>query len=194
MPKKRGPAALLAVWLAVTPLTGHATPPHDEGSAEGTPAAVTLERGAAVELMVLTEVASGRAQAGDLVKLRVNAPVIIGGAVVVPVGTPAYGRVEKSEQTGGALQRGSLSVSLTHILIGDQRLSLLGAFDRRGQGGKNDDAVKLLLAPMYVLFSPGNLAKLKAGDLVVGHIGETYRVEQVGQKTTFQSTGEEMVR
>ncbi|HUH50148.1 MAG TPA: hypothetical protein VLZ56_09885, partial [Mycoplana sp.] len=84
-----------------------------------------------------------------------------------------------------ALQRGSLSISLTHIALGDQRISLLGAFDRRGKGGKNDDAVKMLLAPMYVLFSPGNSAKLKAGDIVVGRVGESYRVERAGGAFTF---------
>ena len=118
-----------------------------------------------VRLMVMREVDSSQAKEGDIVRLAVDAPTSFNGRPI-PVGTPAYGVVERARGSGVALRRGQLEVRLTHLMLGDERIELAGALRDRGEGGKVDDAAKVLLAPMYILFARGNVAKLKAGEIV----------------------------
>ena len=133
-----------------------------------------LPSGSRVELMVLTEVSSARAKPGDLVKLRVQKPLLVDGAVAVPVGTPAFGVVEQLEKSGSILKAGEITVSLTEIQLGDRKIRLSGAYSRDGKGGKNDDAVKAVLVPLYALFAPGNSGKLKAGELLTASVDGDY--------------------
>ena len=118
-----------------------------------------------VRLMVMREVDSSAAEEGDVVRLAVDAATSFNGRPI-PVGTPAFGVVERASGSGAALRRGKLEVRLTHLMLGAERIELAGALRDRGEGGKADDAAKVLLAPMYILFARGNVAKLKAGEIV----------------------------
>lgn len=122
-----------------------------------------------IRLMVMREVNSSKAKPGDIVKLIVDQPFEIGG-VTVPAGTPAFGTVHEAKDAGAALQRGKLEVRLSHIALGDRLLPLRGDLLDRGEGGKSDDAAKVLLAPIYILFARGNVAKLRAGEIVYAEI------------------------
>lgn len=125
-----------------------------------------LPADAAIELMVLREVDSDRAMPGDPVRLRVNRPVMVGDIEVIPVGAAAQGVVTASRKSGAALHRGHLSVSITSITLGETTIELSTTLEQHGRGGANDDALKALLAPMWVLFARGNAARLKAGELL----------------------------
>ncbi len=137
------------------------------GAASGAGIAQTVPPGEAgrVRLMVMREVDSSQAKEGDVVRLAVDAATSFDGRLI-PVGTPAFGLVERASDSGVALRRGKLEVRLTHLMLGEERIELAGAVRDRGEGGKADDAAKVLLAPMYILFARGNVAKLKAGEIV----------------------------
>ncbi len=135
-------------------------------SAELPEASLILPGGSKIALMVLTEVSSQRARPGDVVKLRVAEPVSVDGVTVVPPGTPVFGTVMSSTKSGAALQRGQVAVDISSLVLPSGTVKLTGNFHRTGTGGKNDDLVKTVLAPMYVLFSPGNSGKLKAGEVL----------------------------
>lgn len=122
-----------------------------------------------IRLMVMREVNSSKAKAGDVVKLIVDQSFDVDG-IIVPAGTPAFGTVREAKDGGAALQRGKLEVSLTHIAIGDRHLPLRGDVLDKGEGGKADDAAKVLLAPIYILFARGNVAKLRAGEIVYAEL------------------------
>lgn len=70
-------------------------------------------RGTAIELMVLKEVNSRTAKAGDSVILRVNAPVKIGGVIVIPVGAAAHAEVIAVSGTSAAGGKGQISLRLS---------------------------------------------------------------------------------
>src|SRR5947209_7764093 len=72
-------------------------------------------RGQPVQLMVLHEVNSRQAKPGDRFPLRVNAPVLVDGAVVVPVGASAWGEVVAASGTGIAGGRGHVSMRLVRL-------------------------------------------------------------------------------
>ena len=126
--------------------------------------------GTTVELMILNEVSTRSAAPGTPVKLRLNKPVVIDGVTVLAVGTPAFGVVEASKDSNIALQRGVLGVRITHLESGGQIIPLDSAITVKSRGGSADDALKVVLVPIYALFAPANSAKLKAGELLTATV------------------------
>lgn len=126
--------------------------------------------GLPIELMVMTEVTTASARRGDPVKLRVHRPVLHDGAMIVPEGAAAFGEVLDLSRSGIAMKRGGLSIRLTRVVVNGRDLPLDGAFGTRGRGGKSDDLVKVVLAPFYFPFAPGNSGKFKAGEVVTGRL------------------------
>lgn len=140
--------------------------------------------GTAVELMVLSEVSTRNAVAGTPVKLRLNKPVVVDGVTILPVGTPAFGVVEASKDSGMALQRGTLGVRLTHLETAGQTIKLDSRVTVKSRGGSADDALKVIMVPLYALFAPANSAKLKAGELLTASIaGGAPDANESAQKT-----------
>jgi hypothetical protein len=135
------------------------------------PAAVpAIPPGMQVELMVLNEVSTRNASPGTPVKLRLNKPVIVDGQTVLPVGTPAFGVVEASKDSSIALQRGTLGVRITHLELDGERIPLDSSVSVKSKGGSADDAIKVIMVPLYALFAPANSAKLRAGELLTATI------------------------
>jgi hypothetical protein len=133
-----------------------------------------LPAGTAIELMVLTEVSADRARAGDVVKLMLNKPIVRDGRTLVAAGAHAYGEVVSVGKSGPALKAGALQVRLRRLVVDGQNLPIDGSVEQKGHGGKSDDAVKVVLVPLYALFAPGNSGKLKAGDLVAAFLTHAY--------------------
>lgn len=128
--------------------------------------------GTPITLMVLTEVDSNRQQPGDRVKLRVHEALGADGRTILPVGTLAFGEVLATDKAGPALKKGTLAISLVEVMLGDRTVPLKAEITRKGKGGEADDALKIVLVPLYALFAPGNAAKLRAGELVSADLAE----------------------
>lgn len=116
--------------------------------------------------MVLLEIDSDRAAPGDPVKLRVNRPVKVGSAIVVPVGAAAQGEVVGTQSSGAMMRRGRLAVKVTSVTIGDRTVPLGAPTERRARGGGGEDLWRLAFTPAWLLFARGNSAKLKAGEVL----------------------------
>lgn len=144
----------------------------DEGDFGNPPPNETLvlPAGSEIELMVLLEIDSDRAQAGDPVKLRVNRPVRVGRAVVVPVGTVAQGEVVSVTSSGALMRRGRLAVKTTSLTVGDRTIALDAPSERRSREGGGEDLWRLAFTPAWLLFARGNSAKLKAGELLSAEV------------------------
>jgi hypothetical protein len=147
------------------------TPAVAQAPASGAPVLV-LPAGTAIELMIVREVDSDRSRPGDPVKLRVNAPVVIDGTIVIPVGAQAHGEVTDISSSSGLLKRGRLAVDITSISVGDASIPLGTMLEQEARGGESDDFLKIALAPMWLPFSRGNSAKLKAGELLSVQVDE----------------------
>lgn len=159
----------LIFWTAVAAVASTGAFAQDAPSARPVPPSIMP--GTEVELMVLSEVNTRISAPGSVVRLRLNKPVLIDGKIALPVGTPAFGKVESLEKSAIAGTRGTISVRMTHIEAAGGRIPLAeDLLVYQARGGKHDDAAKLLLAPFYAPFSPANSAKLKAGELVHARI------------------------
>lgn len=131
---------------------------------------VTEPAGVPVELMVMTEVSTARARAGDLVKLRVHRPVEQDGVTLVPEGAAAFGEVLRVRPGGMAMKKGALAIRLTRVVVNGRDMPLDGILDTKGRGGKGDGVAKVILAPFYAPFAPGNSARFKAGEIITGRL------------------------
>jgi len=129
-------------------------------------------QGMAVELMVLREVNSRSASAGDRFRLRVNAPVVLEGATVIPVGTSAWGEVISAKGTGAAGGRGQLSLRLLHVDTAWGPIQLTGTRGAEGDANTGGVILGVLGFGILGLLNKGGNATFKAGDIIRGQIAE----------------------
>lgn len=128
--------------------------------------------GVPLTLMIMTEVDSNRAQPGTPIKLRLHEPVVADGFVVIPKGAAATGEVVSNAKSGLTLKKGTITIRMKELAYGDRRFPMSTELVRKGKGGKADDALKVILVPIYALFAPGNSARLKAGELLTAPIDQ----------------------
>ena len=176
-----GLSLLVVGQLAGAQAIAPASPP-EQGVGMGTeapptmamvPAAARLERGTLVNLMVLTEVNSRDSRPGHQFKLRVHQPVTVGGQTVIPEGALAWGEVANAQRTGAVGQAGELGVRLLYVEVDGARIRLNGQRASTGSSAADKVVLSVLGFGLLGLLAKGNNAKLKAGDLVDGHVAET---------------------
>lgn len=172
-------AALLALPTAALgqPATAAATDQSPPNLAE--PAAVLLPRDTPIELMAVAEVRTDRVVPGARFRLRVHKPVMIDGRVVVPAGTPAFGRVIAAEKAGNVGKSGKMTAELLHVALGDLEIPIEGEHSARGRGS-GSVAVAMLAGGLMGLFHRGNNAKIKAGELITGFVAEDMALDLTG--------------
>lgn len=137
------------------------------------PAAPVLPAGTPVQLMVVNEVSTKVAKAGDRFLLRVNAPVTVDGKIVIPIGATGYGEVLKAAGNGALGHAGTLAARLLYLEVGGRHLRLRGDAAEAGKSGTTANVLGFVMlgwAAPLALLSPGNNAKLKAGQLLTGYL------------------------
>lgn len=167
-------AALIACLLCanVTAVAQEAlapAPPPAPAIATPTPHWV---QGTDVELMVVREVNSRSAKAGDRFRLRVNAPVVLEGATVIPVGSSAWGEVISARETGAAGGRGQLSLRLLHVDTAWGPVRLSGTKGAEGAANTGGVILGVLGFGLLGLLNKGGNASFKAGDIIHGYVVE----------------------
>ena len=117
------PAGVLA--QPVAPQTPAETPaPRRMPSDDGPCCLVTA--GTAVAVEVVDALSTHDIKSGDLFALRLAAPVIVNGEVVLPAGTPGVGKVVQASKPGMGGKGAKLVVSAEYLTVGGRRLPLQG--------------------------------------------------------------------
>lgn len=125
--------------------------------------------GTKITLMVLKEVNSRDAQPGQRFKLRVNDPVVVNGAVVIPVGAFAWGEVLSADGTEVAGGKGRLSAKLLYVETPAGPLPIAGTQGIEGKANTAGVVIGVLSFGLAGLLMKGGNALLKAGDILVGY-------------------------
>lgn len=139
-------------------------------AAGAVPAGIIVRRDTPVHLMVMSEVSTKERGIGYRFKLRVNQPIIVGGAVVIPVGTLAWGEVTSASSSGNVGKSGTLSAKLLHIDLNGTLVPLTGETQAAGKSGSGEAVMAVLALGVFGLFAKGNNAKIKAGELMTGFV------------------------
>ncbi|MES2173276.1 MAG: hypothetical protein V4523_04945 [Pseudomonadota bacterium] len=132
-----------------------------------------LAAGTPVRLMVLKEINSRTARLGDRFKLRVDEPIYINGAAVVPVGATAWGEIASVEKNGAVGKGGRLGTKLLYLDLPSGRVALRGEYADRGDGNGAGVVLAVVGFGILGLLTGGDSARLKAGDTFTGYVDVT---------------------
>jgi hypothetical protein len=165
----RSAALLLLAAPGASPAAAQQEPVRATIAAPAKPAdkedAILVQQDTPIRLMVLHEVSTRSAQAGDRFVLRVDEPVIVEGVTVIPVGAKAWGEVLAAQKSGHVGKAGKISARLLSVEVGGQQIPISGENKSAGESGVNQVALGALGLGPFALFARGNNAKLKAGDI-----------------------------
>ena len=137
---------------------------------------VLLKRDTPIHLMVMSEVSTKERGIGYRFKLRVNQPVLVGGAIVIPVGTLAWGEVTSATSSGNVGKSGTLSAKLLNIDLNGTLIPLTGETQAAGKSGTGEAVMAVMAIGLLGLFAKGNNAKIKAGELMTGFTAEDAQI------------------
>ncbi|QUL37738.1 hypothetical protein [Erythrobacter sp. JK5] len=131
-----------------------------------------IPRDTPVRLMVLNEVSTKDHEPGHKFKLRVDAPVLVDGEEVIPVGTIAWGELLTAEKSGNVGRSGKLSARLLHIDLDGREIPIDGEASADGKSGKGETIMGVIGLGVLGLFAKGNNAKLKAGEKMTAFVAD----------------------
>lgn len=129
-----------------------------------------LTSGTPVRLMVLKEINSRTARIGDRFKLRVDEPIYLNGAPVVPVGATAWGEIVSVEKNGAVGKGGRLGARLLYLDLPSSQVPLRGDYADRGGGNGAGVVLGVVGFGLFGLLTGGDSARLKAGDTFTGYV------------------------
>lgn len=122
--------------------------------------------------MVVRELNSRTAKAGDRFRLRVNSPVTVDGAVVVPIGAAAWGEIVSVSGTSVSGGKGQLSLRLLHLDTKWGPVTLTGTKGAEGASNTGGVILGVLGFGLFGLLNKGGNATFKAGDIIHGYISD----------------------
>lgn len=138
--------------------------------------AIMLRRDTPVHFMVVNEVTTKTHTPGHRFKLRVDKPVVIDGATVIPVGATAWGEVLAATKSGNVGKGGSLEARLLYVESNGLQIPVSGTNNAKGASAGGETALGILALGPLGLFAKGNNAKIKAGELMTGFVEQDIEI------------------
>lgn len=164
-------AAVAMMATAAAPTTSVPAQPTASGqSATSAQSAPIVPPGTPVRLMVIKEINSRTARDGDRFKLRVDEPVYINGAPIIPVGATAWGEIGAVEKNGAVGKGGRLNARLLYLDMPYGHIPLRGEYSHRGDGNGAGVVMAVVGFGLLGLLTGGDSARLKAGDTFTGYV------------------------
>ncbi len=171
--------ALAALAFAASPLVAQEAVPTTPAVPEVAvaPVATTnavLRAGTPVQLRLMEEITTEKkaARVGQRFMLEVAAPVEINGAVVIPVGSPAWAEITDVRNKGMWGKSGKLNARLLFVRVNGRQIRLTGSFDDKGVTGTAGVIGAVALVPVVGFFVTGTSAVFPKGGEVGGFIDE----------------------
>lgn len=115
-------------------------------------------------------------RAGQRIRLQVASPVMLGSAVVIPVGSPVEAEITDVRNKGMWGKSGKIEARVLNVRVGDRLIRLTGSFDDKGVTGTAGVVAAVLLVPVVGFFVTGTSAKIPAGAGVKAFLDEDLRV------------------
>lgn len=165
-----------AAISVVTAAEAEVTPPVDEPAH---PHSLNIPRDTPIHLMVVSEVTTKTHSVGHRFRLRVDQPVVIDGATVIPVGATAWGQVTSATSSGNVGKSGTLSAELLYVEAGDTRIAIDGQTASKGKSGTGEVVMGVIGLGLLGLLAKGNNAKIKAGEKMTAFTIEDTSVPHV---------------
>lgn len=110
---------------------------------------------------------------GQRFRMETSEAVIVQGAIVIPVGSPAVGEITDARNKGMWGKSGHLAGRILYVTVNGRQIRLSGAFDDKGvAGGVGAVAVSAIVFLPAGFFMTGTSARLPIGTAVKGFVDE----------------------
>jgi hypothetical protein len=170
------------------PNRSYARPPAPYAYAQSQPYCCVLQQGTAVAVQLTEAVDTETAKAGDRIAIRLAAPVIVDGQVVLPAGTPGEGHVVQASGAGLGGKGAKLVVSADYLTVGGGTVPL-GGLQLTGTGKDHSVAADLaslggwISMPLgFVGFAvTGGEIEIPAGTNAAAKVARTVDLRPLGQ-------------
>ena len=140
------------------------------------PATLLVPRDTPVHLMVVSEVTTKTHAEGHKFKLRVDQPVLVDGRELIPVGATAWGEVTSAKSSGNIGKSGKLSARLLTIDLNGTSIPIDGETSAKGKSGTAETLMGFASLGVLALFTKGNNAKIKAGEMMTAFVSEDTQI------------------
>jgi hypothetical protein len=154
------------------------------------PACCVVAAGTEVAVALVDQVGTKRVKSGDLFPIRLAAPLIVDGQVVLPAGTEGVGRVVQSSGPGIGGKGGKLVVSAEYLSVPGGAVKLAGM--QLTGTGKDRSTTANVLGLGGIAFAPigllgiavtGDNVHIPAGTAAAAKIAETVTLPPVAPAT-----------
>lgn len=136
--------------------------------------------GTPVEIQLLDAVDS-RGRRGDRFRIRLSAPLLDGGVVVVPAGAEGIGEITHAARAGMGGKPGELLLAARYLVINGRQVRLR-AFHMGGSGSDRTNGALALAVGTgpFALFLHGGEIDIPAGAIGVAKLAEDFVVARSG--------------
>jgi hypothetical protein len=105
--------------------------------------------------------------------METSEPVMVQGAVVIPVGSPAVGEITDVRNKGMWGKSGHLAGRVLYVTVNGRQIRMSGAFDDKGvAGGIGAVAMSAIVFAPAGFFMTGTSAKVPVGAAIKGFVDE----------------------
>ena len=113
---------------------------------------------------------------GQRVRLTVTSPVMLGGAVVIPAGSPAEAEITDVRNKGMWGKSGRIEARVLNVRVDGRLIRLTGMFDDKGVTGTAGVVTAIVLIPIAGFFVTGTSATIPAGGGVKAFLDEDLQI------------------
>lgn len=100
---------------------------------------------------------------GDTFKLSVVKDVMLGDYVVIPEGSPAFGRITWLTSKGAFGKSGKMDIELEYVMVGNRKIRLDGTFRQEGEGNTLATVGGVIAAGIFAGFITGRSGRIPEG-------------------------------
>lgn len=136
--------------------------------------AAVLRTGTEVPLKLSEELTTKgkELRVGQRFHMEVAEAVTVGGAIVIPVGSPAMGEITDVRNKGMWGKSGHLGARILYVTVNGRQIRLSGSFDDKGVTGTAGVVAAIAFVPVAGFFTTGTSASVKSGASVKGFVDE----------------------
>ena len=146
------------------------------------PTESVLRAGTEVPLVMSQSISSNdkSLRAGNQIRLQVANSIMLGGAVVIPAGSPATAEITEVRRKGMWGKSGRIEARVLNVRVGDRLIRLSGTFDDKGVTGTAGVVGAIVFVPIAGFFLTGTSASINAGSGVKAFLDEDLRIAVPG--------------
>ena len=163
---KKGRALPIAIGLALT-WPAAAQEPVAPAAA---PARLVVPLGTLIDLVTRDAISTKKNEKGDLLYLKVAAPVIVDGVTAIPADTVVVAQLTRAEKRGAFGRSGKLDVQLLYAELPGGPLRVSGTIEARGKKDAGDTAATAVAFLALPFLPTGRSAEIPAGAEVSGRL------------------------